>query len=103
MRSLSTGSALLNVIRGGVGRSSSGVSRSTMTDSVLLVMKELSPRLWAGHSLHLFESDVTVLLSRFPGTSGDSLVKTTCLVLAGPERLQRLTEYWTAWDCRALQ
>jgi hypothetical protein len=102
-RSLSTGSALLNVIREGAGRSSSAVFASGMTRRAMLVLRELAPRLWSDHSQHLSESDVTVRVCGYPGTLDDSGVRTTFLIVAGSERGTLLTEFWTVQGFRALQ
>lgn len=103
------GSPLLNAIRkGSVGdirrescHSSCEGSTFGLTRQVLLVLKELAPRVWADHIPRLYCSDVTVSTSSFREMSDDLLVRTTCLIWVGEPPLKNVSEYWTSTACRA--
>lgn len=103
MRSLSIGSPLLSTIRKAGCLSSSGGSMFGMTPQETRVLSELAPRVWSGHSTQLAGCSVTVTVFTCPVTSGDLVVKTTCLTTDGQGRQQQLIEFSRASASRLSQ
>jgi len=89
MKFSSIGSPLLNTIRKGAFQSSSQRLGQLTTQKACAVLSVLSPRLFPGLSIRLFESDVTVRVCLSPAMSGGSGEPITSSTTAGRERWMR--------------
>ena len=94
------GSPLIKSIREGVSPSFFVPSMSSIPEKVLSCVRELAPRLFKDHLIALLRSDVTVFVFTYPAMSGDLAVKTTFLIIDGPEQGRRLIEFCWVSACR---
>lgn len=64
-----------------------------MGEQASACLSALCPRVLAGHSTQLYESDATVRVYLSPVMSGDLVVQTIFSILAGPRPGQQLIEF----------